>query len=348
MKVLHMHFGKEGGAERFFVNLVTAFAEAGVEQRFVTRPGRVWKAEVAPLGPVIENHYRRLSLSSPILTWRVHRMVRQWRPDAIMAWMSRSSRLVPDWPHAVKLTRLGDYPRHLKHFRYNDLIVANTPGIAERCRELGWDRPLEVVSNFVRDVDPVPVDRARFDTPKDAFLVTGSGRFVNRKGFDTLLRAVADLPGAYLWLMGEGEKRDELEQLAGELGIADRVRFIGWVEEPMHYVAASDCFVMPSRHEPLGNVILEAWATGVPCVSTASEGPAWFCTDGSDSLLVPIDGVTEMAAAIARVRDEPGLAARLAENGAETLAARFTKSAVVDRYLAIFRGEIVPGDAQPQ
>ena len=47
----------------------------------------------------------------------------------------------------------------------------------------------------------------------------------------------------------------------------------------MHYVAAADCFVMPSRHEPLGNVVLEAWATGVPCVTTASEGPRWFASD---------------------------------------------------------------------
>ncbi|MBF9033461.1 glycosyltransferase [Rhodobacterales bacterium HKCCE2091] len=339
MKVLHMHFGKEGGAERFFVILVNAFAEAGVEQRFVTRPGRSWKDEVAPLGPIIENNYRRLSLSSPILTWRVHRLVRRWQPDAIMAWMSRSSRLVPDWPGAVKLTRLGDYPRHIKHFRHNDLIVANTPGIAEKCRALGWDRRLEVISNFAREVSPVPVSRAALDTPEDAFLVTGSGRFIRRKGFDTLLRAVAEVPGAWLWLIGDGELRGDLETLAAELGIADRTRFVGWVEEPMHHVAASDCYVMPSRHEPLGNVILEAWACGVPCVSTASEGPNWFATDEGDCLMVPIDGAPEMAAAIARIRDDRALRDRLVAGGTETLNARFTKEAVVGRYLQIFRGE---------
>src|ERR1043165_8465880 len=93
-----LHFGKEGGAERFFVNLVQAFAERGLEQRFVIRPDRIWREDVRALGPVIENHYRRLSVSALFMTWRVHRMIRQWRPDAIMSWMSRAGRLMPNDP----------------------------------------------------------------------------------------------------------------------------------------------------------------------------------------------------------------------------------------------------------
>jgi hypothetical protein len=91
-KILHMHFGKEGGAERFFVNLVRAFGERGMEQRFVVRPGRLWRGEIEGLGPVTEHNYRRLSLTTPLLTWRTHRMIRQWQPDVIMAWMSRATR----------------------------------------------------------------------------------------------------------------------------------------------------------------------------------------------------------------------------------------------------------------
>lgn len=339
LKVLHMHFGKEGGAERFFVGLCRAFAEAGVEQRFVTRPDRVWADEITELGPVIHSHYRRIAPSSIWLTWRVHRMIQTWQPDAIMAWMSRSSRLIPDYKPAVKLTRLGDYPRHIKHFRHNDLIVPNTPGIGQRCRELGFERPVEVISNFAREVTPVPVDRATLDTPAGAFVVAGSGRFVGRKGFDTLVAAVAKRPNAWLWLIGEGDKRAELEAQVAAVGLKDRTRFTGWVEEPLHYVAAADCFVMPSRHEPLGNVVLEAWAAGVPCITTASEGPSWFATDGQDCLVVPIDDVAAMAEAIGRVETDAALRAQLVSGGADTLAARFTREAVVARYLEIFRGE---------
>lgn len=339
-KILHLHFGKEGGAERFFVNLVQGFQERGMEQRFVIRPDRSFLPELRALGPVWQNNYRRLSLSTPWLTWRTHRMVRQWQPDVIMAWMSRSSRLIPNYESAVKLTRLGDYPRHLKHFRYNDTIVSNVPGIAERCRELGWDRPLHLISNFPREVTPKAVDRAVLDTPEDAFLVVGSGRFVRRKGFDALMRAVAEIPDAWLWLVGEGEERPALEALAAELGMAARTRFTGWVDEPMHYVAAGDVFCMPSRHEPLGNVILESWLAGVPTVTTRSEGPSWFVEDGRDALMADIDDVPALADAFRRIRADAALADALVANGRAKLAAQFTKERVLDQYMDLFNGRI--------
>ncbi len=341
-KILHMHFGKEGGAERFFVNLVTAFAERSLEQRFVIRPGRLWREEVARLGPVIENNYRRVSLSSLWLTWRVHAMIRQWQPDVIMSWMSRSSRLMPRNANAVKVTRLGDYPRHLKHMRNTDCIVSNAPGIAEHCRTQGWTRPIRIISNFPRAVTPVAIDRATLKTPRDAFVIASSGRFIRRKGFDTLVRAAAKVPGAWLWLIGEGDKRQELEALAVEVGLGDRIRFTGWVDEPMHSVAASDVFVIPSRHEPLGNVILESWHAGVPTVSTRSEGPTWFVADGVDALMCDIDDVDGMAAAIQRIRDDPLLARRLIDNGRAKLAAQFTEEKVIGQYLDLFAGHFGP------
>jgi len=338
-KILHMHFGKEGGAERFFVNLVRAFADRGIEQHFIVRPGRLWREEIAELGPIWENNFRRLAPGAAVLRWRMNRLVRQWQPDVIMAWMSRSSRLIPNYPSAVKLTRLGDYPRHLRNFRNNDLIVSNTPGIAEACQTLGWQKPLKVISNFPRSVSIAPVSRAAMATPEDAFVVAGSGRFVGRKGFDTLLHAVAALPGAWLWLMGEGEKRAELEALASQLGIAERTRFAGWVEEPMNYVASASVFVMPSRHEPLGNVVLEAWQAAVPVVSTRSEGPSWFIRDGKDALLCEIDDAAGMAAAIERLRDDQELGTRLVAAGRERLAAEFTMERVVDAYVDVFNGK---------
>jgi glycosyltransferase involved in cell wall biosynthesis len=335
-KILHMHFGKEGGAERFFVNLVTAFAERGAEQRFVIRPDRLWHDEVAALGPVIENHYRRLLPSTLLLTWRVHRMIQAWRPDVIMAWIPRASRLIPDFAGAVKITRLGDNPRNLKHFRHVDCLVAIAPEIADRCRSLGWRGPLQIIPNFARQILPVPVDRSKLATPRDAFVISGSGRFVPRKGFDTLIRAASKVPGAWLWLMGDGEERPKLERLVAEVGMADRTRFTGWVKESIHYVAASDVFGMPSRHEPLGNVIFECWQAGVPMVSTRSEGPSWVMTDGQDALLCDIDDVGGMASALDRIRLDAPLGRRLVANGRAKLAAEYSPDRIVSRYFDLF------------
>ncbi|MCB1342343.1 MAG: glycosyltransferase [Pseudooceanicola sp.] len=342
-KILHLHFGKEGGAERFFVNLAQEFGKAGQEQRFIIRPGRTWEAPIRALGPVILNNFRRISPLTLVLRWQVRRLVAEWQPDVIMAWMPRAARLIPSHDGAVKLTRLGDFPKHLRHFAHCDVLVGNVPGIGRHCQNLGWTRPVRTITNFPREVEAVPVSRAELDTPDDAFVVSSVGRFVPRKGFDVLLRAVAPVPNAYLWLVGEGKEMPALKALASQLGIAERVRFVGWKDEPGHYVAASDAFVMASRHEPLGNVALEAWSMGVPVVSTRSEGPDWYMTDGVNGVMTAIDDVQAITAGLLRIRDDRAFAQSLVAGAEATLAAGFTKERIVAQYLDLFDGNFRDG-----
>ena len=346
-RILHIHFGKDGGNERFFVSLAQALGDRGAEQRFIIRPHRRWRGEIEALGPIIENHYRYLSLSSPLLKWwRLPRMLRKWRPDAVMAWKPRSARLISDWPGTVKLARLGDFPRHLKHYRHCDLLVGNLPGIADRCRELGWTRAVGTITNFPPEVTARPVARADLDTPEDAFLISGAGRFVPGKGFDLLIRAAGRIPDAWLWLIGDGEERRALEALAREVGMADRTRFVGWVKEPAHHIAATDVFGMPSRHEPLGNVILEAWQAGVPVVATRSEGPSWYMVDGENGALVGIDDLDAFAEAVDRLRCDRVLAEALVTGGRVRLAEMFSRDRIVDRYLRLFAGDPIEAEVQ--
>jgi glycosyltransferase involved in cell wall biosynthesis len=197
-----------------------------------------------------------------------------------------------------------------------------------------------VISNFVRQVDVRPVSRSDNGTPDGAFVVGASGRFVPRKGFDAILRAVAQVPEAFLWLAGTGQEEAALRDLADALGITERIRFLGWLDEPMHAMAATDVYLMASRHEPLGNVVLEAWHAGIPVITTRCEGPSWFATDGEDVLMVDIDAVDQMAGALRRLRDDPQLRETLKEGGRATLNARFTRDSIADQYLATFRGEI--------
>jgi glycosyltransferase involved in cell wall biosynthesis len=339
MKVLHIHFGKEGGAERFFVSLANAFGERGVEQHFIIRPRRTWEGLIKELGPIWFNNYRYFSLSSFLLEWRVKRLIKTWQPDAVMAWMPRASHLIPDMDSAVKLTRLGDYPVHLRHFKNLDVLVGNQPGIATHCQELGWDKPICTISNFARQVTPVPVLRAALDTPEDAFVISSAGRFVNRKGMDFLIRAAARVPNAYLWLIGEGKERDALEALAQSEGIADRTRFIGWVDEPIHYIAASDVFGMTSRHEPLGNVVLEAWQAKVPVVATRSEGPSWYMVDGGNGVLTDIDDLDPFVAGLQKIKDDPAFGAKMVQGGSAQLDTLFSKRGIVDQYLDLFEND---------
>lgn len=339
LRVIHFHFGKEGGAERFFVKLAQALDRRGVEQRFIIRPNRSWEAGIAPLGPVIRNNFRVTSLLTPLLHWQADRWVKAWRPDAVMSWMPRAARLVHKWPGVVKLNRMGDFPQNLKHFENCDLLVGNVPGIARTCRELGWTKPAITISNFTTVVTPVPVARAAHDTPEGVFLVAAGGRFQPRKALDVAIRAIARIPGAWLWLIGDGRLRPELEKLAAEQGVADRIRFVGWVEDPVHHIAAADAFLLPSRHEPLGNILLEAWAAGVPTVSTRCDGPAWFMRDGTDGLMADIDSDEQIAAALTALRDNPEKARACAANARARLDEYFSEAAICDEYIRVFRGQ---------
>ncbi|MEI2299901.1 glycosyltransferase [Ensifer sp. MJa1] len=336
MKVMHVHFGTEGGAERFFVNLVNALHDRGVEQRVLIRPSRSWRKDLEGRARIYEGVFRRISLSRFFLRWRMQRILREFQPDVIMAWQLRASRFMPAHKDAFRISRLGDYPEHLGYYTNVETLVCITPDIADRVRKLGWKRGVEVIANFTRST-PVPaVARSDMQTPADAFVVIGMGRFVKRKGFDGMIRAIKNIDCAYLWLVGDGPEREALEQLTDELGLRDRVRFPGWQTNAYGYLAASDVFVINSSHEPLGNVCFEGWGAGKPTVSSRAEGPSWVMSHESDALMVDCGDDEGLANAIRRVRDDPALRDKLVAGGSETLRTRFSEQVITDTYLELF------------
>ncbi len=173
-------------------------------------------------------------------------------------------------------------------------------------------------------------------TPDDAPLIVSLGRLHANKAFDVLLAALADLPEAFLWIAGDGPQVAFLRQESARLGLDGRVRFLGWRDDVAALMRTADVFVCPSRHEPLGNVILEAWAHEKPVVAASSSGPAALIDDGVTGLLVPVDSAPGLAQAIKRVLESPALASDLAAAGYAEFNAKFTESAVVAQYHEFF------------
>jgi glycosyltransferase involved in cell wall biosynthesis len=249
--------------------------------------------------------------------------------------MRRAARWLPKGDF-VRIGRLGGY-YDLRDFSRCQHLVGITPDIVAHCRRGGWSaETTHMIPNFVEDVQAAPHPRASLDTPEDAPLIFALGRLHRNKAFDILLTAVSKVPGAWLWLAGEGPLRGQLEAQAAALGITERVRFLGWQTDSAPYFAAADVYVVPSRHEPLGSVVLEGWMSRVPMVAAASQGPKWLIEPEKDALMVPIDDAEAMADALKRLIADEALAERLVEAGREKYEREFTEAVAVQRYLDLF------------
>jgi glycosyltransferase involved in cell wall biosynthesis len=338
-RILQVIAGAEhGGAEAYFVRLCQALADAGIPQHIVMRPNAVRREALEGAGlPIAEAPFGgRLDRQTKK---RLASEIAAFKPDIVMSYMSRASRFVPPCGRGgsyVTIGRLGGY-YDLKYYRHLDHLVCNTRDLVDYVVHEGWPRErAHHVPNFVVDRQAPPIARGPLRTPEEAPLIFALGRLHKNKAFDVLLRALAELPEHYLWLAGDGPQRQALKSLAEELGVTERVRFLGWRDDPAAYYAAGDVFVLPSRHEPLGNVMLEAWMHGRPVVATESQGPCEIVESDSEALLVPVDDPAALAAAIRSVTSDPERAAQLAQAGRAAYERDYMQASAVARHRALF------------
>ena len=216
--------------------------------------------------------------------------------------------------------------------------MANTQDIADWVTGQGWPADkVAYIPNFAEaPAEAAPVERTSLDTPAEAPLLLAMGRLHEAKAHDVTLNALTRLPEAYLWIAGTGPEEARLKTLAVALGVAPRVRFLGWRNDPSALYRAADVCVFPSRFEPLGNVVIQAWAHGLPVAAAASQGPSALIRDSEDGLLVPVDDPEALAVAVRRLLDDPMLRIRLAQNGLARVEADFSQGAVVAQWRELF------------
>jgi glycosyltransferase involved in cell wall biosynthesis len=173
-------------------------------------------------------------------------------------------------------------------------------------------------------------------------------RHVAKKGVDTLLRAFAQVArtdsAVSLVLLGDGPLFGEHKTLAGALGIESRVAFIGNVDHSKvsPFFAACTVFVLPSRDEPFGLVLLEAASHKRAIVCTRVGGVPEIVADGLNGLVVEADDVTGMAAAIVNLLREPQRRAALGAAAFDVLKTRFLWKERIQDYIAVFEGRPLP------
>lgn len=222
-----------------------------------------------------------------------------------------------------------------------DGVLANSQDMAR-----GLRADLELADDRVH-VAPNPVDFARIeaaaceplrDPPRRPFVVA-AGRLESQKGHDLLLRTFAAsraCDGLDLVILGEGRLRPELEVMARELGVAERVRLEGFAANPWAWFARARAFVLASRWEGFPNALLEAMACATPVIATACDyGPREVVEDGRSGLLVPVDDAPALASALDTLLADPDRAAAMGREGRDRARA-FALAPSIEAATAIF------------
>lgn len=232
--------------------------------------------------------------SSLLLGYAAARLTR--RPFAVLVqnrlsgsvdeWVPRRLRPATRWVHA-----------------HADLSMCVSPGLVDEVLANGLPPERVAVVRLGVDVDALLAAAKSGPLPLDPPYLIAVGRLSPQKGFDLLIRAYASagevMAGYPLVIVGEGPEREALEQLAAELGVAESVVFAGFVENPQRLLAAASLFVLSSRFEGMGLVVLEALTHGVPVIATdCVTGPRYLLRDGELGDLIPVNDVDALTSAL--------------------------------------------------
>ena len=332
MRLAQVMAGAEaGGIEMFFERLTPALARSGhdtlaIIRRDPARAQRLAKAGITPL------QFGFGGFFDFVTTPRLRHAFKQFTPNVVVGWMNRANRHIPNGPYK-RIGRPGGY-YSLKYYKDVDYLAYTTQGLVDWAIGQGWPSShVRRVPNFVDDPGRVaPLSRAALGIPEGVPLALSMGRLHQNKNFPMLLRAVTEVPDLYLLIAGKGPEETALNALIHELGLKERVRMLGWRDDGAALRATVDICIVPSDHEPFGNVVPEAWASHVPLITTDSQGPAEIVANGIDALMVPRKDSSAMAAAIRRIIAEPSLARALREEGRRKFEAEYSEAVVVQQW----------------
>jgi glycosyltransferase involved in cell wall biosynthesis len=235
-----------------------------------------------------------------------------------------------------------------------DWVVVCTRHGVERLRALAPDPASVHLSHHGLDLRRF----STFDEPRPARTGNGArdrlrlltvGRTVPKKGFDTLLEALALLPSDLCWRLshiGSGTEAEALKTLAARLGIADRIDWRGTLDQPevLRAYRDADLFALPCRiaengdRDGLPNVLMEAASQRMALVSTTVSGIPELITDGVEGLLVPPDDPPALAAALVRLMRDPALRDALGRNAERRVRSEFDHHRSIAFLMALFDG----------
>lgn len=286
---------------------------------------------------------------------RLRKIILMFRPDVVHSHMThanllaRMTRAICPIPVLVNTIHNMTEHRRWTELAYKmtnsmaDLTTIICQAAAERYVKIG-----AVAANRVQVVvNGLPIEQFRPDSRSRAairqeleiseeFVWLAVGRMEAPKDYGTLVRAVAQTRNGLFLVAGDGPLRREMEQLAAELRVLDRIRFLGIRRDVPRLMAAADAYVMSSAWEGLPMVLLEAAASGLPIVATNVGGNSAIVRDGISGYVVPPCDPQALARAMQRMQMDPARPT-MGSVARDFVEKHFSLSAVLDQWESIYR-----------
>jgi glycosyltransferase involved in cell wall biosynthesis len=380
-RILHIidHLGS-GGAQEAVCQLI----KYGQQQRFQPEVvalhgyGHYWevlRAWGVPVYSLVPQGFARTVV--PFIFLRLFRLLARNRYDVVHTHLIGSNVL------AAPLAALHRVPVRFTHdqthddVRYRSCVHRWLDTLANRlnhhiiavsssirtflCQEEGVSaQKISVIYNsvdlqrFSPDSDPAAKKQGRLKLglPEDALIVGGVGRLHYQKNFPLFLEVAAEvcsrLPQVIFVIAGEGPERATLEEMSRKLGIASRVRFLGFVKEMPEFYQSLDLLLLTSHFEGTPLTVLEAMAMGVPVVASRVDGVAETLEDGKDAFLVPREDKELFTRQVCGLLADRDLAQRLAQAGQKKVRCHYSAEAMVRQVEALYLQYLEDGHVPDQ
>ncbi len=355
-----------GGSGVVATELGKSLARLGNEVHFVTNghPSRLsGYDERVYLHKVVTGEYPLFQQDAPYslsLAVKIREVAEQYRldlvhvhyaiPHAASAFLAKEMLKPQRLPtmttlHGTDITLVGIMPSYYEITRFSieksDAVTAVSEFLRlETVREFRIERPIEVIHNFV-DVDLFRVQdhpcaaRSRL-SPKGERVIMHISNFRKVKNLPIVLQVFNEVQKhilARLALVGDGPERESTERQAEEMGIIDRVDFLGDQESIADILPAADVFLLPSKHESFGLAALEAMACGVPVVGSRIGGLPEVIVHGETGYLCDPSDVSCMTTIVSGLFHDEALRKRIGRAARERAEREFNRDKVVARYV---------------
>lgn len=226
---------------------------------------------------------------------------------------------------------------------YPDVVCPCSNWLADRFRSRDKMKNIVPIHNAI-DLERFNFTKSKKEllkNSKNEFVILTTARLTQVKGLDVLLRSFAEFSkrneaNARLVILGEGELKNNLENLADELGVKEMVSFLGFKNNPQDFMISSDVFVMTSNYEPFGMPAAESGAMGIPTIVSKPSGMAEIIIHGETGYHFEVGDYHGLSLFLEKFYKEPELAKKFGEKAKEHIVKNFAPDIIGEKYFEVY------------